>query len=94
MESRPSCGRHLLALGSGQIQGTGELTTVQEQSVLDLAVRLANLADEYPRHIAIDAIDIAGVLLRSGRDYNLKAINLPSAPTQSLPSSQESFAAV
>ena len=37
--------------------------------VLELAVRLAHMADEYPRHVAMDALDIAAVFMRSGRDY-------------------------
>jgi hypothetical protein len=44
---------------------------MQDQNVFELAAKLARIADEVPRHIAIDAIDIAAVLLRSGRDYDL-----------------------
>ena len=44
---------------------------MQNLNVFDLATELARIADGYPRHIAIDAIDIAAVLLRSGRDYSL-----------------------
>jgi hypothetical protein len=44
---------------------------MQDQNVLELATRLARIADKHSRHIAIDAIDIAAVLLRSERDYDL-----------------------
>ena len=57
---------------------------MQEQSVFKLAAKIARIADEHPRHIAIDAIDIAGVLLRSGRDYDLTLCLADAQEAQSL----------
>jgi hypothetical protein len=65
----------------------------QEQNVIDLAVKLARLADEHPRHIAIDAVDIAGVLLRSGRDYLTKRF-IPCDPSPAISHTQESLEGV
>ena len=56
---------------------------MQDRNVLELASRLASIADEYPHHVAIDALNIAVVLLRSGRDYGLSEISRPSVLTQS-----------
>jgi hypothetical protein len=66
---------------------------MQADQVFKLALRLAQIADEHPRHVAIDAIDIAGVLMRSGRDYSLLEAVIQSGPQQSLPGSQESSVA-
>jgi hypothetical protein len=44
-----------------------ETSAVNSSNVLALA--LARLADAHPRQHAMDALDIAAVLMRSGRDY-------------------------
>jgi hypothetical protein len=60
-----------------------ECSQMQDQGVFELAAKLARIADEHPRHIAIDAIDIAAVLLRSGRDYDLTLCHPGAQQTQS-----------
>jgi hypothetical protein len=67
---------------------------MQAKEVFNLAAHLAQIADEHPRHVAIDALDIASVLLRSGRDYTQeKEVNL-AVPLQSTLREQESPAVV
>ena len=58
---------------------------MQEIVVFDLAIQIASIADKHPRHIAIDAVDIAGIILRSGRDYISE-----TSPNLSVPSPETS----
>ena len=48
-----------------------------------LAIHLARLADKHPRQLAVDALDIAAVLLRFGRDYDLSAMGAIGVDSQS-----------
>jgi hypothetical protein len=52
-------------------------------AVLNLAIDLARLADAHPRQQAIDALDIAAVLLRFGRSYDLSAMGAIGVDSQS-----------
>ena len=55
----------------------------ETSGVVALAIRLARLADEHPRQLAVDALDIATVLLRFGRDYDLSAMGAIGVDSQS-----------
>jgi len=67
-----------------------ELKSPEASGVLTLAIRLARLADEHPRQLAVDALDIAAVLLRFGRDYVSGLDANPLDCSQSLSRAQES----